>query len=121
MAWTFEPEAARVGCALTLEVDGPVMGRVDPLRLEQVLDNLLSNALKYGAGKPVHVRLERQDTRARLMVRDEGLGLYIVQRIVTASGGTISAASVPGQGATFAVELPLSASASLVPLASGGR
>ncbi|WP_164007959.1 sensor histidine kinase [Pyxidicoccus trucidator] len=145
----FEPEAARVGCALTLEVDGPVMGRVDPLRFEQVLDNLLSNALKYGAGKPVHVRLERQDIRARLIVRDEGLGiapealerifnrferavsgrhfgglglgLYIVRRIVTASGGTISAASVPGQGATFTVELPLGASASLVPLASGGR
>ncbi|MFP2911134.1 sensor histidine kinase [Pyxidicoccus sp. 3LFB2] len=145
----FEPEAARVGCQLTLHVDGPLMGRVDPRRFEQVLDNLLSNALKYGAGKPVHVRLERQDTRARLTVRDEGmgiapealerifnrferavsgrhfgglgLGLYIVRRIVTASGGTISAASVQGQGATFTVELPLGAGASLVPLASAGR
>jgi signal transduction histidine kinase len=145
----FEPEALRAGCALTLEVDGALMGRVDPLRFEQVLDNLLSNALKYGAGKPVHVRLERRDGRARLTVRDEGmgiapealerifdrferavserhfgglgLGLYIVRRIVSASDGTISAASVPGQGATFTVELPLSADASLVPLVSGGR
>jgi signal transduction histidine kinase len=145
----FEPEALRAGCALTLEVDEALMGRVDPLRFEQVLDNLLSNALKYGAGKPVHVRLERRDGRARLTVRDEGLGiapealerifdrferavsgrhfgglglgLYIVRRIVSASGGTISAASVPGQGATFTVELPLSADASLVPLVSGGR
>ena len=145
----FEPEALRVGCALTVEGDGALMGRVDPLRFEQVLDNLLSNALKYGAGKPVRVRLERHEGRARLTVRDEGLGiapealerifdrferavsgrhfgglglgLYIVRRIVSSSGGTISVASVPGQGATFTVELPLSTDASLVPLVSGGR
>ncbi|MFP2929057.1 sensor histidine kinase [Pyxidicoccus sp. 3LG] len=131
----FEPEAARVRCPLTLEVPGPVSARVDPLRFEQVLDNLLSNALKYGAGKPVHVQLEQRDASFRLTVKDEGigipaeslerifnrferavsskhfsglgLGLYIVRRIVEASGGTISAASTPGQGATFAVELPL--------------
>jgi signal transduction histidine kinase len=146
----FETEALRVGCTLTLEVDGPLMARVDGLRFEQVLHNLLSNALKYGAGKPVRVRLERQGGQARLVVSDEGigiapdalerifnrferavsgrhfgglgLGLYIVRRIVTASGGTISAASVPGQGATFTVELPLGAeAASLVPLMGAGR
>ncbi|QSQ20136.1 HAMP domain-containing histidine kinase [Pyxidicoccus parkwayensis] len=145
----FEPQARRAGCTLTLELDGALMARVDPLRFEQVLDNLLSNALKYGAGKPIRVRLERHEARARLTVRDEGigiapaalerifdrferavserhfgglgLGLYIVRRVVAASGGTISAASVPGQGATFTVELPLSTDASLVPLVSGGR
>ncbi|NMO22265.1 HAMP domain-containing histidine kinase [Pyxidicoccus fallax] len=145
----FEPEALRAGCTLAVEAEGPVMASMDPLRFEQVLDNLLSNALKYGAGKPVRVRLERQDAKARVTVRDEGigiapealerifdrferavsgrhfgglgLGLYIVRRIVTASGGTISATSVPGQGATFTVELPLDAGMSLVPLVSGGR
>jgi signal transduction histidine kinase len=133
----FEPEAARVGCVLTLSAPGPLPCRVDPLRFEQVLDNLLSNALKYGPGKPVRVRLEREAARLRLTVRDEGigvppealerifhrferavserhygglgLGLYIVRQIVEASGGTIAAASVSGQGATFTVELPLEA------------
>ncbi|MCP3144261.1 sensor histidine kinase [Pyxidicoccus xibeiensis] len=131
----FEPEAARVRCPLALDVPGAMPGRVDPRRFEQVLDNLLSNALKYGAGKPISVRLEQRGTHARLTVRDEGIGipaeslerifnrferavssrhfsglgmgLYIVRRIVEASGGTVAAASTPGLGATFTVELPL--------------
>jgi|GEM_PF-2896358 len=70
-----EPEAARSGCALELEAAGPVMGSVDPVRFEQVLDNLLSNALKYGKGKPVSVRLEALGAHARLTVRDEGIGI----------------------------------------------
>jgi signal transduction histidine kinase len=136
----FEQEAARVGCTLELEAAQPVMGLVDGFRFEQVLDNLLSNALKYGAGKPVRVRLEQQGKHARLTVRDEGigipaealerifhrferavsgryygglgLGLYIARTIVEASGGTVVAASVAGQGATFTVELPLGESVS---------
>ncbi|MDY7229406.1 sensor histidine kinase [Hyalangium rubrum] len=135
----FEPEAVRVGSALELESDQPVSGSVDPKRFEQVLDNLLSNALKYGAGKPVRVRLEALGAQARLTVRDEGigiatealerifrrferavsgrnygglgLGLYITRQIVEASGGTVRAISAPGQGATFTVELPLEVSA----------
>jgi signal transduction histidine kinase len=131
----FAPEAVRVGCSLGLEAPQVVMGLVDPLRFEQVLDNLLSNALKYGAGKPVRVRLEVLGAKLRLTVRDEGigissdalerifhrferavsgrhygglgLGLYITRRIVEASGGTVVASSVEGQGATFTVELPL--------------
>jgi signal transduction histidine kinase len=133
----FEPEAVRVGCALELEPSQPIWVSVDSRRFEQVLDNLLSNALKYGAGKPVRVRLEPLGTRMRLTVRDQGigistdaldrifhrferavsgrnygglgLGLYITRRIVEASGGTVVADSAPGQGATFTVELPLEA------------
>jgi signal transduction histidine kinase len=131
----FLPQATRVGCALTLEAPPSLVGGVDPLRFEQVLDNLLSNALKYGAGKPVRVRLEVLGEWLRLTVRDEGigispgalerifhrferavsdrhygglgLGLYITRRIVESCGGTVVADSVPGQGATFTVELPL--------------
>ena len=131
----FEPDAVRGGYALELEAAQPLLARVDASRFQQVLDNLLSNALKYGAGKPIRVRLEPREGRARLTVRDEGigiphealerifqrferavsvrhygglgLGLYISRRIVESSGGTIVASSAPGQGATFTVELPL--------------
>ncbi|MCY1076497.1 ATP-binding protein [Archangium sp. miwbw1] len=130
----FSPEAQRAGCALVLHAEGPVVGLWDQLRLEQVLTNLLSNAIKYGAGKPIHIHVEQRDGLARLVVRDEGigiqpealgrifnrferavserhygglgLGLYVTQQIIAAMNGTVSAESTPGQGATFTVELP---------------
>jgi signal transduction histidine kinase len=131
----FQSQAERAGCSLLLEVDGPVVGQWDRLRLEQVVSNLLSNAIKYGAGHPVSIRVQAVETRARLVVRDEGigiephalplifrkferavserhygglgLGLYVTHQVLQALGGTISAESTPGQGATFTVELPL--------------
>ncbi|MCW8137812.1 MAG: sensor histidine kinase [Planctomycetota bacterium] len=97
--------------------------------------NLLSNALKYGAGRPVDVTIEADARRARLSVRDRGigmdpgtqgqifqrfkrgvsarhygglgLGLFISRQIVEALGGAVHVASAPGAGATFTVELPL--------------
>jgi signal transduction histidine kinase len=112
-----------------------VVGRWDRMRIEQVVTNLISNAIKYGGGKPLSVELGAADGRARLAVRDEGegiaradherifgrferatapggipglgLGLYIARENVAAHGGTIRVESEPGQGATFIVELPL--------------
>lgn len=111
----------------------------DAIRLEQVLVNLLSNAVKYSAaGSSVAVRLLRHDDAAVLEVQDQGigippdtqarlfepyfraegadaqahgfgLGLYIVNEIVTRHGGTIEVTSVEGQGSTFRVTLPLDA------------
>ncbi|MBN1205707.1 MAG: PAS domain S-box protein [Myxococcaceae bacterium] len=129
------PQAVKAGCALTVDADGPVPGHWDRLRLEQLVTNLLTNALKYGAGKPVALHLERAGPLARLTVRDEGigieaehlgrifgkferavserhygglgLGLYITRQIVEAFGGRIGVESQPGQGALFTVELPL--------------
>ncbi|WP_343073441.1 sensor histidine kinase [Pyxidicoccus fallax] len=131
----FVPEAERAGCALDVRPGGPCVGSWDRVRLEQVVSNLLSNALKYGAGRPVHVQVEESDGRARLRVRDEGigidadsharifqkferavserhygglgLGLYVVRTLVEAMGGSIRVESRPGEGATFFVELPL--------------
>ncbi|WP_375766431.1 ATP-binding protein [Archangium gephyra] len=136
----FLPEAQRARCELVLHADRPVAGQWDRLRLEQALTNLLSNALKYGAGKPVHIQVEPVEGRARLVVRDEGigiqpeamgrifnrferavserhygglgLGLYVTRQIISAMSGTVSAESTPAQGATFTVELPLQPPAS---------
>jgi signal transduction histidine kinase len=135
MVARFVPEAERAGCTLDLRPSGPCEGSWDRLRMEQVVSNLLSNALKYGAGQPVHVHVEAEGGLARLWVRDEGigidaaaharifqkferavserhygglgLGLYVVRTLVEAMGGTIRVESQPGEGATFIVELPL--------------
>ncbi|MFP2933616.1 ATP-binding protein [Pyxidicoccus sp. 3LG] len=128
-------EARLSGVTLSAQVDGPVHCRFDRLRMEQVVSNLLSNALRYGAGSPVRVALARQDSICRMEVRDGGpgvpekdrervferftqsqgsthkgglgLGLYIVRQIVEAHGGHVRVEQAPGGGAAFVVELPL--------------
>ena len=131
----FRQNAPPTAGALLVEAPEPVVGRWDRTRLEQVVTHLLSNAIKYGAGRPVHLRVEASaGGPARLVVRDEGigippenlprlfgrferavserhygglgLGLYITRQIVEALGGGVSVRSAPGAGATFTVELP---------------
>jgi signal transduction histidine kinase len=131
----FAAQAARSNTSLEVHADEPVVGIWDRVRLEQVVSSLLSNALKYGSGRPVHILVERGPRGARLTVKDEGigispehlprifdrferavsaehfgglgLGLYLTRHLVEAFGGTISASSEPGHGATFEVDLPL--------------
>jgi PAS domain S-box-containing protein len=130
----FGDEAARNGCTIKVEDEGPVVADFDPLRIEQVVANLMVNAIKYGRGKPIDVSVRRDGSLVRMVVRDQGigvaaeqqarifdqftravsvreygglgLGLFISKQIVDAHGGSIRVASQPGEGATFEVELP---------------
>ncbi len=131
----FATAATRAGCELRLVAAGPVSGEWDRIRVEQVLTNLLSNALKYGAGKPIDVSVRAAAGGARLEVRDHGpgidptsagriferfgragpishygglgLGLYLCREAVEAHGGTIRFESEPGHGCAFTVTLPV--------------
>ncbi|MDC3955966.1 ATP-binding protein [Polyangium jinanense] len=128
-------EARRVGSELCFRGSCARTIRADAMRLEQVLTNLLTNALRYAAPAKVHVQVEVGDEGARLSVRDEGmgissadlgrifdrferggtsgahgglgLGLYIARQICEAHGGTIRAFSEPGRGAEFVITLPV--------------
>jgi signal transduction histidine kinase len=131
----FHEELAEAGCAVTMQADTPVHGYWDPARLEQVLINLLTNAMKYGRGQPIAVSVEATGPTATLIVRDQGigiapehqeriferferavkpgkyggmgLGLYIVRQIVEAHRGRIQVSSGPTPGSTFTVTLPI--------------
>ncbi|MBI2893128.1 MAG: HAMP domain-containing histidine kinase, partial [Deltaproteobacteria bacterium] len=127
-------EAVRAGCELRLSAPPSLVIEADRGRVDQVFSNLLSNALKFGAGKSVEVAVEDRPDAARLTVADRGIGippedleriflpferavsemryggigvgLFIARQLVEMHGGTIRAQSGPGAGATFTVDLP---------------
>jgi Osmosensitive K+ channel histidine kinase len=119
---------------VTVRSDGPLEGRWDRLRIEQVVTNLLTNALKYAAGTPVELVLQGSEREATLLVSDGGpgipesewerifrrferaaplrnfgglgLGLYVSRQIVEAHGGEIHIATLGRKGAHFVIRLP---------------
>jgi len=131
----FELLTAR--CSVLVDADQPATGVWDPSRIEQVITNLLSNALKFGPGHPIEIHVRNAGEVAELAVRDYGLGidparqrfifdrferavsaahygglglgLYIARQIVLAHGGELRVDSQLGHGATFTVTLPCTA------------
>jgi signal transduction histidine kinase len=130
-----EEKLAEAGVVVEFHVNGPLVMRVDRLRVEQVLMNLLSNAMKYAPGLPVELHVKREERWAVLSVKDHGpgispeaqariferyerasgthardslgLGLYVARQIARAHGGDLTVESTPGQGARFILRLPL--------------
>lgn len=131
-----EDALVAAGCAPVLHASAPVFAHVDPLRLEQVLMNLLSNAMKYAPGQPVELSVDADGGAAVIAVRDWGpgiptgadariferferatgeharaslgLGLYISRQIARAHGGELTVEAPPlGPGARFVLRLPM--------------
>ncbi|MBR0664461.1 HAMP domain-containing histidine kinase [Roseomonas hellenica] len=122
-------------CEVQADLADRVVGRWDRMALEQITENLVSNAIKFGAGAPVVIRVSAHGQRARLMVRDNGIGipeadreriferferavtrrehggfgvgLWLSNQLVRAMDGTMHVSSEAGQGASFEVDLPL--------------
>ncbi|KNH29640.1 histidine kinase [Pseudomonas syringae] len=131
----FAPQVEAAESSVTLTAEQPVMGHWDEFRIEQVISNLLTNALRYGAKSLIDVRVYNQDGQAWVEVQDRGigiseenqqrifqqfervcakavvaglgLGLFISEQIVAAHGGSITVESRIGEGALFRVCLPL--------------
>lgn len=127
-------EAARAGCDIRLDLPAqPALGRWDRVRVEQMVFNIVTNAMKFGRGKPIEVSVVPSGERMTIAIRDHGigiaaedrerifdrferavtsrhygglgLGLYITKQIAAAHGGSVGATSA-GEGTVFSIDLP---------------
>ncbi len=128
------PQANTAGTSISLEAATPVSGWWDEFRIEQIVVNLLTNAMRYGCQQPISVTLTMDTDWARVDVRDcgpgiapehqakifepyergvgseapagLGLGLYISRQLAEVHEGSLTLHSQPGEGAVFSLTLP---------------
>ncbi|TKC99035.1 GAF domain-containing protein [Polyangium fumosum] len=131
----FKLQISQAHCSVSIRDSVPVVGSWDPARIEQIVVNLISNAIKFGAGKPIEIFIDQEAGIARLAIKDHGigiepaqqgriferfvravpsryygglgLGLYLSRKLAEAHGGSVHVQSEPSAGATFIVELPV--------------
>ena len=117
------------------DVKRRIVGQWDRFRLDEAFSNIISNAIKYGAGHPIDIQLQASDENAVLVVEDHGigiapddlsrifgsfertvasknygglgLGLYIARQIIEQLRGSIRAENRPCGGARFVIKVPL--------------
>lgn len=128
------PLMEQARCDVIFDDGKAVNGEWDRFRIEQVITNLLTNAAKYAPGKPISIKIMREESHVSLRVADQGkgiapedhdrifkrferaesakdtrglgLGLYITSEIIRMHGGEIKVLSRPNEGAEFVVLLP---------------
>lgn len=128
-------EFKNANCPAQLNVSKGVRGRWDKHRIEQVVINIFTNAIKYGASCKIDINVFSHENEAIFSVQDQGvgiapddqvrvfqrferaiteenisglgLGLFITKEIIEAQGGSIKLDSELGKGSTFTVKLPL--------------
>lgn len=121
---------------IKIEAKTAVLGKWDKVRIEQTITNLISNAIKYGEGKPIEIKILKSGNLGKFIIMDQGLGippsdqkvifelfkraqgpgeykkglgvgLYISSQIIKIHGGKIKVSSIPNKGTSFTMELPL--------------
>jgi signal transduction histidine kinase len=130
----FETEIRKAKIEINLHLAPDVKGSWDAFRIEQIIINLLTNALKYGNAKPVNIYVKKENDKAILEIHDNGigiapenqarifdryeravsglnygglgLGLYISRQIAALHHGVIVVKSTQGEGSIFRMELP---------------
>jgi two-component system, OmpR family, sensor kinase len=136
IAEMFADAARHAGCSIGITAPVHLPGTWDRLAMEQIIDNLISNAIKYGAHRPIEVHVEPIGNAARISVRDNGcgisaedrgrifgrferavgvnethsgfgVGLWVVGQLVAAMEGTITVSDAQGGGTVFSVTVPL--------------